>query len=289
MTSKDETNLQIIATQNIWYRLANAVLGSLCSFFAAIFFIIAIFVTPLPVGDYVYFIPWILMIVAVVLALSRNIILHFIFGKMLHSRFLKLVYYGRRVHYILIISGFSFLIISFLINNVRLLSFSFGLLFTWMIMFFTFSEPLTYTGEIRLLFELLYANLDDFQDRQPYLRAISRKLEDMLKLGNIKVPHNEFVYYTNMELLEGTDIRNDLRNIEAWMVGEDNLNFESLSNIYPESELEPWRRISLSRQLAENPTIIRYAFYMVIIIILVAISPELRSEILRLLSKLLGI
>jgi len=287
MTSKDETDLQIIATQNVWYRLVNAALESFNSLFVSVFFMIAIFLTPPPVGDNVYYIPWVFMIVTVVLVLSRNKILHFIFRKISHSKFLKLVHFGRIVHYILIIFGFSFLIIGLLITNVRLFSFSFGLLFTWIMMFSTFSEPLTYIGEIRLLFELLLTNIDNFEKRQPYLRLISKEVENQLKIGNIKVPHNEFVYHFNMELFKGTDIKNDLRNIEAWLVDKETPCFESLKNIYPENKFEPFRRYSLFIQLIQSPTM-KWILY-VIALILLAISPILQNEILKLLSKLLGI
>lgn len=290
MTSKEKISEKIIATQRTLYILLNAAYGSFCSLFVAIFFMIAVFVTPPSVGDNLYSIPWILMMVVIPFILLRNRILYFIFGKISHSKFLKLVHFGRIVHYILIIFGFSFFIVGLLITNFRLLSFSFGLFFTWSIIFLTFSDPLTHTGEIRLLFELLFANLDDFENRQQYLRTISKKVENQLKIGNIKVPHNELVYYFNMKLLKGTNIQNDLRNIEAWMINTRTSCFKSLKKIYPETKFEPWRRISLSRQFIENPPVImKYILFVVIAIILIAISPDLRSEIFKLLSKLLGI
>jgi len=123
---------------------------------------------------------------------------------------------------------------------------------------------------------------------RPYLITISKKVENQLKIGNIKVPHNEFVYYFNMELLKGTNIQNDLKCIEAWMSDKKTLCFESLKKIYPENKFEPWKRIPMSRQFVENPTILKYTLYVVVALILIAASPELQSEILKLL-RLLGI
>jgi hypothetical protein len=288
MTSKDETGLQIIAIQGAWYRLLNAAFGSFLSLFGTIAFMAAIFITPLPVGSNLYAIPWILMLLVALLALLRNKIIYFIFGKISHSSFLSLVYSGRIVTYILVISACSFFIIGLLGNNVPSGLVSIGLFFTWLTMFLIFSEPLTYAGEIRLLFELLLANLDNFENRQPYLRTISKIVENQLKIGNIKVPHNEFVYYFNIELLKGTDIQNDLRNIESWIVDKKTLCFESLKKIYPENKLEPCKRYSLSGQLVKNPTFIKYILYVIIALILIATNPELQTEILKLL-RLLGI
>jgi len=166
MTSKDETDLQIIATQKAWYRLLNAAFGSLSFLFGTIAIMAAIFITPLPVESNLYAIPWILMLIAASLALSRNIILQFVFRKISHSRFLSLVYYGRIVNYILVISACSFFIIGVLGINVMLGVVSLGLFFIWAPIFLIFSEPLTYAGEIRLLFELLHTNLDNFENRQ---------------------------------------------------------------------------------------------------------------------------
>ena len=267
--------------------LLNTLLGIFFSFFAAIFFMTAIYVTPPPAGDNVYAIPWVFMLVTAVLAISRNKILHFIFEKISHSKFLKLVHFGRTIHYILIISGVFLLIISPLINNFRLFFFSLGLLSTWLIMFSTFDEPLTYIGKIRLLFELLLANLGNFENRQPYLRTISRIVENQLRMGNIKVPYNEFVYYLNIELLKGTLDQNDLKNIEAWLVDKGTPCFESLKKIYPENKFEPFKRYSLFIQLIQSPTM-KWILYAIALIAL-AISPTLQSEILKLVSRLLGI
>jgi hypothetical protein len=288
MTPEDETGLQVIAIQRTWRRLVNAAFGFFSFLIGTISFMAAIFVTPLPVGNNLYAIPWILMLLVVVLALLRNKILHFIFGKISHSSFLSLVYFGQIVTYIVAISGFSFFIIGLLSINAKLTLVSFGLFFTYAPIFLIFSEPLTYTGEIRLLFGLLLANLDNFENSQPYLRTISKKLENQLKIGNIKVPHNEFVYYFNMELLKGTNIQDDLRNIESWIVDKKTSCFESLKKIYPENKLEPCKRYSLSGQLVKNPTIIKYILYVIVALILIATNPELQIEILKLL-RLLGI
>jgi len=287
MTSKDETSIQIIATQRTWYRLLNAVFGFFSFFMGTVCFLAAIFVDSLP-SESIALVPWIFMLSIVLLALSRNRILQVIFGRIPHSSFLSLVCFGRIVIYIITISGFSFFAMGLLIINIRLLLVSFGFFFIFFPIFLIFSEPMTYAGEIKLLFELLLANLDNFENRQPYLRAISKKVENQLKMGNIKVPHNEFVYYSNMELLKGTDVKDDLKNIEAWIVDKKTLCFESLKKIYPENKLEPCKRYSLSRQLVENQAATKYILYVVVALILVTASPELQAEILKLL-KLFGI
>lgn len=228
MTSKDETSLQIIATQGVWYRLLTTAFGSFFILFGAICFLAAVFVPSPPVGSNLYAIPWILMLSIIILAPSRNIILHFIFRKISHSNFLSLVHFGRILTSAVIISGLCLLIIGFLSLKGSLVLISFGLFFTYSSIYVIFSEPLTYKGEIRLLFELLLTNSENFENRQPYLKEISKIVENQLKIGNIEAPHNELFYYFNVELLKGTDIQNDLRNIEAWIVDKKTSFFESL-------------------------------------------------------------
>jgi hypothetical protein len=293
MTSKNETGLQIIAIQKVQYRLLNAVLGSVLILFAASAFMTAIFVTPLPVGSNIYAIPWLFVVVIIFLALLRNRILQFIFGRVSHSRFLSLMHNGKVLTYTIVAYAVLLFMMSFLSTDatvrMRFVASSFGLFFVWSAIFFIFSSILTRAGKTRLLFELLLENLDNFEERQPYLRAISRKVEDQLKIGNIKVPCYEFVYYFNMKLLKGTDIQNDLKNIESWIVDSKTPCFKSLKKIYPEKKLEPCKRVSLYRQLVETPTLAKSILYIVALVLLALFSPTLQSEIIRLLSRLLGI
>ena len=208
--------------------------------------------------------------------------------KISHSNFLSLVYFGRKVSHILIVSGLTICIISFLIADARFFFFSSGLLFTWIMLSMTFEKPLTQAGEIRLLFKLLHENLSNFEGRQKYLRLISKKVEKRLKMGNIKVPHNEFIYYCNMELFKrNLDIQNDLKNIEAWLVDNKTPCFESLKKIYPENKFEPFRRHSLFIEIAQSPAM--KAIVYVIALIILATSPVLQNEIFVIISKLLGL
>jgi hypothetical protein len=289
VTSKDKTGLEIIAIQRALNRLLNAIFGVFSFLIGTSAFMAAIFVTPLPASNNLYAIPWILMGTITVLALSRNIIIGRIFRKISRSRFLSLVYFGRIATYIIAIFGVSFFIIGLLSIHASLVLFSVGLFFNCFPIFLIFSEPMTYAGEIRLLFELLLVNLNNYENRQPYLRTISKKLENQLKIANVKVPYYEFIYHFNKELLKGTDIWNDLRNIESWMIDKRNPCFDSLKKIYPEDKLEPCKRYPLSRQLVQNPTIRNYILFIAITPILIATSPDLRNIILNLFFKLLGI
>lgn len=289
MPHKEETGLQAVATQNDWYMLLNASFGWFCYLLGTSAFIAAMFVTQPPIGDVLYSAMWIPLIAVVTLALLRNKILKFLFGKIPHSSFLSLVNVGKVTNYAVLICASFFFVAGIASNNVRVVAFSVGLFLTWFPIYLIFSEPLTSAGETNLLFELLAANIDNFEKRQPYLIRISRKVEGQLGVGNIKVPRYEFVYYFNMELLKGTQILDDLKRIESWMVDKNTPVFESLRKIYPEDKLEPCRRVPLYKQLVENPAILKYAFAVVSLIILTAVSPSLRDEIVKLLSGLLGI
>lgn len=262
--------------------------GFLSTLFGAVFFMMAILVTPPPASSNVYAILWGIVVFVIGLALFRNIILRFIFRKISHSNFQSLIGLGRQVSYSVVILWGLLFVLGLLTTNSTLLAVSFGLFFMWLPIYFIFSGPLTDAGEIGLLFELLRANMDNFEERQPYLTIVSRKVENQFKLGNIKVPQNEFVYYFNMELLKGTDVKEDLKSIESWIVDKKTPCFNSLKKIYPESELKPWRRIPLSRQFVENPELRKYIL-IVIALFLFALSPILQSGIIGLISKLLPI
>jgi len=289
MNAKDETGLQIIATHKAWQILLNILLGLIFFFFAFSFFIAAIFVVPPPIGDKVYFIPWILWVVVTLLALLRNKILAFIFEKIPRSTFLSLIDFGRALTYTMFLYWGLFFIAGLLSHSNVFAFFSLGLLSLWFPIYLIFSMPLTPEGEAKLLFKLLFTNIDNFEKRQLYLKKIAKAIENQLKKGNIKVSSNEFVYYFNIELLKGKNIRDDLKVIESWMVNKKTPCFESLMKIYPKTRLEPWKRASFFRQIVENPTMIKYVFNVLVIAILIAISPELRSEIVKFLSALFGI
>lgn len=115
-----------------------------------------------------------------------------------------------------------------MIINAPLADFGLGIIFFYLSLFLIFSHPLTYEGEMKILFGLLEANLNDFENRQSFLKIVSRKVENQLKLGNIRVPHNDLIYYFNMSLMRGLNVTDDLKNIESWITDKKTSCFESL-------------------------------------------------------------
>lgn len=93
-----------------------------------------------------------------------------------------------------------------------------------------------------------------------------------------------------MESLKGTDVKNDLENIESWVIDKKTACLDAIKKIYPENKFEPWTKGAFSERLLENPTpLLKYASFLVVAIVLIVLHPELVKDALSLLSKLLGI
>ena len=160
------------------------------------------------------------------------------------------------------ISKFAFLIFSFVFLYVP---------------FFAFGSAITDSGEIRITFEALFSNINNFNQRQKWLKKIFGELEEKLKKGNMKVSSDKLIYYCNLKLMNSEDIKNNLRDIERWMLGEQIENVvNSIKQIIPEEEIKPIEKISLLDRFFQIPPDFRKALYIAIIfVIIVVLKPEL--------------
>ena len=220
--------------------------------------------------------------VALLSALYRNRIVRFIFEHVSRSTFLSITFIGRIVHFTVCLVA----VVLFALGSVQsnfLGSISLVIFFLYSPIYIIFSEPFAENGETRILFQQLDSSLTDYEGRQQWLRKISKRVEKHLRIANIKVPHNEFVFYFNMELLKGTDVQNYLSNIELWLIDNKTSCFESLSKIYPEEKFESCTSNSFYHRLAQNPTaIVKYVSLVIIALAYLVANPSLVNEILNL-------
>lgn len=220
--------------------------------------------------------------VALLSALYRNRIVRFIFEHVSRSTFLSITFIGRIVHFTVCLVA----VVLFALGSVQsnfLGSISLVIFFLYSPIYIIFSEPFAENGETRILFQQLDSSLTDYEGRQQWLRKISKRVEKHLRIANIKVPHNEFVFYFNMELLKGMDVQNYLRDIESWLVEKKTSCFEALSKIYPEEKFESCTRTSFSHRVAQNPTTtIKYISLVIIALVYFVANPSLVNEILNL-------
>jgi len=151
-----------------------------------------------------------------------------------------------------------------------------------------FDDPLTQEGEIAILFEMLSSTLDNFHEAIQYWKRIAKRIESMLRAGNIQLSSKDLVYSFSKKLLEtNDDISNDLLSIRDWMLGRRRSYFEAIRHINREIKLVPRQRNILLDWILKNPdTTIKYAG--LLIAVFAALSPTL-SVVLNYLHSVFGI
>jgi hypothetical protein len=290
MTSEGKTDAKFISERRALYRLLNAIIGFFSALLGIASFLTATIGPPPPTGgEAFYLLMWLFAISFLMLGLLRNIVVRLIFKKTSHPKFLSLVFFGRKLNLLMGVVMLVLFSAGLLSTNVTLTAISFGLFFLYSPIYLMFDGVLLYKGEITILFELLFSSLDDFVERQRWLEIISKKLGDALKLGSIKVSSDNLVFYFNMKLLEETDIRDNLRNIEAWLLGKQKLCFNAIKEIIPENEFKPYTKNLLLKQTLKNPAIIKYVFASVLLAIVIITRPELLRDAFDLISKLIAL
>ena len=135
-----------------------------------------------------------------------------------------------------------------------------------------------------MLFEGLFASLNNVLKRQYYLKRISKIIENLLKIGNIQVSSDDLIYHVNKKLMEtNEDISNDLRNIQAWMLGRQRTCLDSLKRIIPNIKIQQRKKDSFFRQILENPSprlfdLIKFFALLIVLLIVLLVHPELMSQ-----------
>lgn len=160
--------------------------------------------------------------------------------------------------------------------------------FFFMAVYMIFDEPLTQEGEIAILFEMLSSTIDNFHEAIQYWKKIARRLESMLREGNIQLSSKDLVYSFSKKLLETNDnLSNDLLSIRDWMLGRRRSCFEGIKHINREIRLVPRQRNILLDWILKNPDkTIKYAG--LLIAVFAALSPTL-SVVLNYLRSVFGI
>jgi hypothetical protein len=160
--------------------------------------------------------------------------------------------------------------------------------FSFTAIYMIFDGPLTQEGEIAILFEMLSSPLNNFHEAQQYWKRIAKKIESMLRAGNIELSSKDLVYSFSKKLLETSDdISNDLLSIRDWMLGRRRSCFEAIKHINNEINLVPCKRnVFLDWVLTSPDAIMKYVFAGILIVIVLAISPNSISSILNFLRSL---
>ena len=271
----------------LWNKPIILLMVLLSSFFVFFGFILlfAGILYPVEIIPEIYSIILSLTVVYVTVISFRNRIIKKIF-LISPTKLLEFTYILKKI---LTIATFSLYLAVFLILIVpteiydilkfALLTFSFVFLY---FPFFAFGSAITDSGETRIAFEALFSNLNNFNQRQKWLERIFGKLEEKLKKGNMKVSTDKLIYYCNLKLMNSKDIKNGLRDIEHWMLGERIENIvNSIKQIIPEEEIKPIEKISLLDRFFQIPSDVRkYLFLAIIIVIIVVLKPELVEKLI---------
>jgi len=302
MTSEGKTEVQYVRKFTKFDILISTLMVLSFAFVGGSLFVLlvlTIFPTSVSGNVLIFFTLWFFFpLLLGLMALFRNHIVAWIFGKLSGDGIFQFAVFWNR--FPLLLGGLF--VISFLYGAFRepkpfLVWFTFFPLF--MSLYFIFERSLSDEGVIQILFEGLFSSLNNFRKRQYYWKKISRIIENSFRMANIQISSDVLVYHLNKKLLEtNEDVSDDLRSIEAWLLGRQNSCFESIKKILPEVEIKPCTKDSFLKrflkQVLENPTetqadiiksIAWLIFFAFIVVTLLIVRPDLLGDVL---SRLLG-
>jgi hypothetical protein len=234
-----------------------------------------------------WFIP---IIPFMILALGRNHILRNGFKKPnSHRKYLQFSYFWRKAVPILtVLVMFYYVVYGF--HDPKYFTFPLIIFFFFTAVYMIFDGILTQEGEIAILFEMLSFSLNNFHEAIQYWKRIAKRIERMLRAGNIQLSSKDLVYYFSKKLLETNDnLSNDLVSIRDWMLGGHRSCFEAIKHINRETKLVPCKRNAFLEWVLTSPDIImKYVFAGVLIGIVLAINPNSISSILNYFRSFAG-
>jgi len=225
----------------------------------------------------------------VILAFYRNRIFEKLINRFSSYSFLLFARFWKIYYYLIFITTILLFVLGLAVPNdlpfkiLPLLVFGVSLPF-----YYLFSFSLTSEEEITILFENLLPNLDHFSKRNVFWGKIAKKIEELLKTGNIEVSKDDLIYYFNEKLWEtNTIVTNQLRDIEIWLLDRQSSCFNSIRQIIPEVCFQPLKRKSFSRNIVSEPTseqidlikALTPIIVVVVVAILIFIHPEFVSQI----------
>ncbi|GAJ22827.1 unnamed protein product, partial [marine sediment metagenome] len=87
---------------------------------------------------------------------------------------------------------------------------------------------------------------------------------------------DNLIYYCNLKLMNAGDIKNDLKNIKSWMLGQQTKNIGySIKQIIPENKITTIKKYPLLNQFLQIPSEhIKNVFFTIIVGITLIVKPE---------------
>lgn len=227
-----------------------------------------------------------------VLSISRNHVIGWIFGRISHQSYLTFAIFWKRFPLLVVV--FSILLGFSTSGDTLFVVYAFTFIFLTMPLYFIFEKPLSYEGGIELLFDGLHTSIEKFNERQYYLKPISKEIERMLESGNIEVRSGDFVYQINRRLSEtDVDLSNDLLNIKSWLLGKRRILLDSLWSAVPDLEISASTKEPFLKRVIENPTpiqadLIKFFAIIVAAVTVLLIRPEMLTSVISLVKGILG-
>jgi len=288
MPLEDITVENTVKTWSELRTFGNVILNPILTFFGFVFLLVTYYydVVPPPENP-IYAVIWLFLIMVTVITILRNRIIKKIFVKITPAKFYQFVYSLDRIMSILLL---FFLVTTFLLfpSNgaelfLKLWSLSLSFLFLFGV-FFMFTDAITDSGKIRILFNTFFSNIDDFCERQTWMKLAFEELETKLKKGKIEVSLDKLIYYCNVKLINAEDVKCHLVKIEQWMLGNQKVNVvDSLVQIIPKDEIKQLEKKSILDIYNEIPSELRTLLVFVIVLIIIAcFFPEYVKEVIKL-------
>lgn len=129
----------------------------------------------------------------------------------------------------------------------------FVVFFIMLAIFDIFDKPLTEDGETYILIDSTIQNLSNFKKVQFFWKKIAKKIEQELRIGEVKVNRSDLVYYFSKKLLETNyDLSSDLISIRNWLLGDQRSCYEALTHIVPKNKIRRFEGVKQPKALEEQ-------------------------------------
>lgn len=234
-----------------------------------------------------------LIIISVLFVGFRNVVVNYFFNNINVLIYMKIIRYLTNLLIALSIL-FILTIIDHYINNVmffsvpNITSISVSILLIYVPFVVVFIDSFSSNGKIRVEFIELYNNFNAFEERQIWIKKILTRVVKLLRLGNIDVDYEKFIYHLNMKIMNSEEIaRGHLGTFEQWLYS--NINDEdfmsSLQDIIPSDEISPLKKRQLNTYFNWiTPEYIKIIFALFLLVYVVLYHPDWIEMVL---SKLL--
>ena len=172
----------------------------------------------------------------------------------LHKRSFALSFYNKGTLSLLLIWILSDAVGMYLNIEFKIVFILFSIMLVMNPFFKMYAESLTKYGAINIEMECLGKYKAEYEKEQYWLRAISKRIRDMLRIGKIEISTDTLTHYFNLRISESDKVINEIIAMKE-SLSQDEPDYsvlKTIKKIIPENELKISNRLSIVDELIEK-------------------------------------